>query len=53
MSLVKLKSGGVVGGLRGARMGWYCPRCRTEFTEYQPICPFCNVKLRRSRIAFE
>src|SRR3972149_10784025 len=33
-------------------MAWYCPKCKTNFTEYQPMCPFCNVRLGRSSLAF-
>jgi rubrerythrin len=40
-------------GRRAGEMAWYCPECGTEFPEYQPICPFCNVTLRRSKRALE
>ena len=25
-------------------MSWYCPKCKNNFTEYQPMCPFCNIR---------
>jgi len=32
-----------------AVMGWYCPKCRTRFVEFQSTCPYCLVPLRKSK----
>jgi len=32
-----------------AVMGWYCPKCRTSFVEFQSSCPYCLVPLKKSK----
>jgi len=32
-----------------AIMGWYCPKCRTPFVEFQSTCPHYSVPLKKSK----